>query len=111
MEKHPLIQSQLQRCFPNPECLDEKYQAFIEEVNETYKKFESDLKLLRTIIDNLPDDIYVKDVNSRKIFVNPVDVKNTGQQSASDTLGKDDFAFYPTEIAERFFADDQFFTL
>ncbi len=66
--------------------------------------------LLRTIIDNLPDGIYVKDLESRKIVSNPADLHNTGLKSETEALGKTDFDFFPKEIAEGFYNDDQVVT-
>jgi two-component system, sensor histidine kinase and response regulator len=63
--------------------------------------------LLRTVIDHLPDAIYVKDLSCRKVLANDRDARNMGLTSVKDMLGKDDFAFYPAEIAGRFFEDDQ----
>jgi two-component system sensor histidine kinase/response regulator len=63
--------------------------------------------LLRTLIDNLPDVIYAKDVACRKTLSNLADVHLMGLQSEAEVLGKNDFNHYPKEIAERFFADDQ----
>ena len=63
--------------------------------------------ILHTLIDNLPDGIYAKDVNGRKIMANPADAKNCGKQSVSDVLGKTDFDLFPKELAEKFTADDQ----
>jgi two-component system, cell cycle sensor histidine kinase and response regulator CckA len=63
--------------------------------------------LLRTLIDNLPDGIYVKDSECRKTIANPADVRNTGHRSEAEILGKDDFDLFPKEMATGFFADDQ----
>jgi PAS domain S-box-containing protein len=63
--------------------------------------------LLRTLIDNIPDAIYVKDIDSRKTIANLADVHNMGLQSEAEVLGKDDFGLFPKEIAEGFVADDQ----
>jgi PAS domain S-box-containing protein len=63
--------------------------------------------LLRTLIDNLPDAIYVKNIACRKTIANPADVHNMGFQSETEVLGKDDFDVFPKELAEGFFADDQ----
>jgi PAS domain S-box-containing protein len=63
--------------------------------------------LLRTLIDNLPDAIYVKDTACRKTIANPADIRNMGLQSEADALGRDDYAIYPKEVADKFFADDQ----
>jgi two-component system sensor histidine kinase/response regulator len=67
----------------------------------------NDRILLRTLIDNLPDAIYVKDLHCRKTVANLADVHNLGCTSESEVLGKDDFAYYPREIAEQFYEDDQ----
>ncbi len=63
--------------------------------------------LLRTLIDNLPDVIYVKDSACRKTIANRADLRIMGLQSEAEAIGKDDFALYPTEVADKFFADDQ----
>jgi len=63
--------------------------------------------LLRTLIDNIPDPIYVKDTDCRKTIANVADVHNAGFQSEEDVLGKTDFDLFPKELAEGFVADDQ----
>ncbi len=63
--------------------------------------------LLRTIIDNIPDVIYVKDLECRKAVANLADVHNMGLTSENEAMGKTDFDFYPKEIAEGFYANDQ----
>jgi len=63
--------------------------------------------LFRTLIDNIPDSIYLKDLDGRKTLANVTEVSYMGAKTEAEVLGKDDFAFYPKEIAEKFFADDQ----
>ena len=63
--------------------------------------------LLRTLIDNIPDSIYSKDLACRKTLVNSAEVRYIGAKSEADVLGKSDFDIYPQELAEKFFADDQ----
>ena len=63
--------------------------------------------LLRTLIDNIPDGIYVKDIECRKVIVNPADIHHLGCTSEAEVIGKNDFDTYPKELAEGFFADDQ----
>jgi len=62
--------------------------------------------LLRTIVDNLPDAIYVKDADCRKTLANRSDLKNMKCEKEEDAIGKTDFDFFPKEIAEVFYADD-----
>jgi len=62
--------------------------------------------LLRTLVNHLPDAIYVKDLATRKTLANPADVRNTGAASEADVLGKTDFELFPRELAEAYYADD-----
>ncbi|HTV60951.1 MAG TPA: PAS domain-containing protein [Verrucomicrobiae bacterium] len=68
---------------------------------------QEERNLLRTLINNLPDPIYAKDVAARKIVANQGDLKNLGCSNEAEALGKTDFDFFPKEIAGAFFADDQ----
>ncbi|MGA2787482.1 MAG: PAS domain-containing protein [Verrucomicrobiota bacterium] len=63
--------------------------------------------LLRTLIDNLPDAIYAKDIAGRKTLANLTDVKNLRFKSEAETLGKTDFDLFPRELAEKLYAVDQ----
>lgn len=63
-------------------------------------------RLLRTLIDNLPDAIYTKDIEGRKILANLADLDNIGLPEA-EVLGKTDAELFPPEVAARFMADDQ----
>ncbi|OYV45436.1 MAG: hypothetical protein B7X06_04525, partial [Verrucomicrobia bacterium 21-51-4] len=72
------------------------------------EEVERERVLLRTLIDNFPYAIYVKDRNFRKVIANPIDVKNfAGLSSEREIIGKTDFDLYPKEIAERLQADDR----
>ena len=62
--------------------------------------------LLRTVIDNLPHSIYVKDREFRKTIANPADLRNSGTRSEAEVIGKTDFELFPNDIAEKFHADD-----
>jgi len=64
--------------------------------------------LFRTLIDNIPDAIYSKDLHCRKTLANVTEIGYMGAKSEAEVIGKDDFAFYPKEMAERFYADDQY---
>jgi PAS domain S-box-containing protein len=63
--------------------------------------------LLRTLIDNLPDRIYVKDVQGRKTISNMADWRASGGKRMEDVIGKSDFDSYPAELANKFWADDK----
>src|SRR3984893_14702412 len=70
-------------------------------------KLSSERNLLRALIDNLPDFIYVKDANSRFLIANATVARAAGEQSPERLLGKTDFDFFPKELASAYFADDQ----
>src|SRR5262245_11076637 len=55
--------------------------------------------MLRTLIDNLPDLIYVKDVNGRFLLANVAVARVMGAKAPSELLGKSDFDFHPRELA------------
>jgi len=76
-----------------------------------HKKMEETIQnerlQLRTIIDNLPDAIYSKDLACRKTLSNLTNLNYMGAKTEAEVLGRTDFDFYPKEIAEKFFTDDQ----
>ncbi|MGO8836951.1 MAG: PAS domain-containing protein [Limisphaerales bacterium] len=63
--------------------------------------------LLRTLIDNLPDAIYAKDLAGRKTMANPADLRNLRCKSEAEAVGKTDFDFFPPDVAQKFHDDDQ----
>ena len=63
-------------------------------------------RTLRTLIDNLPNQIYVKDKECRKMIANKADVENIGKTKESEVLGKTDIELFPGLIGERGYADD-----
>ncbi len=76
-------------------------------VAERTVELSQERRLLRTLIDNLPDCIYAKDAAGRKILANPADLKNLRCQTEAEAIGKSDFDVFPKDVAEKFWADDQ----
>ncbi len=70
------------------------------------ENLEQERILLRTLINNIPDAIFAKDTEGRKIIANLADLNNMGCISEDEALGKTDFDFFPKEIAEGFYAND-----
>jgi PAS domain S-box-containing protein len=62
--------------------------------------------LLRTLIDNLPDTIYVKDNEGRKIIANRADVAAIGAKGEAEVIGKTDLELFPNSIGLRAYKDD-----
>ena len=63
--------------------------------------------MLRTLIDNLPDLIYVKDADGRFLLANAAIARIMGANSPGELLGKNDFDFHPKELATRYHEDEQ----
>ncbi len=63
--------------------------------------------LLQTLIDHLPDRIYVMDLEGRKTVSNIADWKASGGTAMADVVGKTDFDTYPEELAQQYWAMNQ----
>ncbi len=63
--------------------------------------------LLRALIDNLPDSVYVKDVDGRYVVNNAAHLHVLGAESQEEVVGKTDFDYYPEDLAGRYHAEDQ----
>ncbi|MCJ7737025.1 MAG: PAS domain S-box protein, partial [Anaerolineae bacterium] len=73
----------------------------------TEKALADERRLLRTVIDNLPDAIYAKDIQARKIVANRADLEFTGAASESVVLGMTDLELFRADEAEHAMADDR----
>ena len=74
---------------------------------ESSSALAEERSLLRTLVDNLPDLIYVKDPAGRFVLVNPAGARHLGAASADEVIGKTDFDFFPAELAAQYHADEQ----
>ncbi len=64
-------------------------------------------KILRALIDNVPDYMYVKDTDCRFLVANMAVARQMGARGPEELLGKTDFDFYPRDLATTFFEDEQ----
>ena len=79
----------------------------ITERKKTEEELNRERKLLRTLIDNLPVTIYVKDIDCKKIIANKSDIELIGAKTEKEVLGKTDIDIFGNEIGLRGFADDK----
>jgi PAS domain S-box-containing protein len=63
--------------------------------------------LLRTLIDALPDLIYIKDTQHRFVIVNKALVEYLGQTTADEIIGKSDADLLEPELAQRYYQDER----
>ena len=75
------------------------FQDITDYVTSEIKTKESE-NLLRTVIDNLPLNVYIKDLESRKILVNKAECEYLSVDNPKDLLGKSDFDLYDKEVAQ-----------
>ncbi len=73
--------------------------ASLEAVRESERKF-------RTLVENLPQKVFLKDENSTYVMCNEIFARDLGIR-AEEFGGKSDFDFFPKEMAEKYRADDR----
>lgn len=74
-------------------------QDITEHVKSETKIRESET-LLRTVVDSLPLNIYIKDMESRKILANRSECEYMGVENPDVILGKTDFELFDPKIAQ-----------
>jgi two-component system, cell cycle sensor histidine kinase and response regulator CckA len=62
----------------------------------------SERRLLRTLIDTLPDHIYIKDRDSRMVLINEAQARDFGLRNPDEAIGKTDFDLCPADLAGRY---------
>jgi len=90
--------------------LDRSNKKLLEEVAERTEA-ENELAekwiFFRTVLDNLPDHIYAKDLDHRFTLCNIALAQAVWANHPNDLLGKTDFEIFPRNLAEEFFRDEQ----
>ena len=79
---------------------------FISERQRAEVALNNERLQLRTLIDNLPYSIYVKDTECRFVVANQTLVKRMGVASPEVLVGHDDDKFHPTERASQYRDDE-----
>ena len=84
--------------------------AFKQDISQR-KKIERDLArerdLLQSLMDNLPDYIYFKDVNSRFTRINLAHARHLGLNRPEEAIGKSDSDFFPNLAARQKYVEEQ----
>jgi PAS domain S-box-containing protein len=84
--------------------------GFFRDITE-HKKAEEDLResvdRFKLLVENLPQLIFYKDVNSVYVYANTNYSKSVGLKNVRDIVGKTDFDFYPKNLAEKYRKDDK----
>lgn len=75
------------------------------ELQELSEALVAERNLMRTLIDTVPDMIYVKDKQSNFLLANDSVARIVGK-THQELIGKNDFDFFPKQLAQRFFDDE-----
>ncbi len=74
---------------------------------EAEERLKEERNLLRSIIDNLPSRLYVKDTQSRYVLNNKAHLAMLGASSQEEALGRTTVEFFPGERGLQALADDR----
>lgn len=90
----------------------EETNTVLEEEIEERKRVEEELfssqQMLQMVLDNIPQRVFWKDLNSRYIGCNKNFAKDAGFLSQDEIIGKDDYDLIWKEAADLYRADDKF---
>ncbi|MBN2012862.1 response regulator [candidate division KSB1 bacterium] len=78
-----------------------------ENLETAYTTLEDKKNLLQTLIDIIPDHIYVKDKMCRFILNNKSHLHLLGAKKQDDVLGKTDLDIFPDELSNKYYVDEQ----
>ncbi len=87
--------------------LNEANERLEARIQERTRELAEQRNLLRTLVDHLPDSVFIKDKHSRVILSNQAHAQTIGAATPDEVVGKTDFEFLPRDLAEKFYADEQ----
>ena len=94
--------------FRRAQRLNLELERQIQAGNDTQTTLNYERNLLRTLIDTVPANVYIKDAQSRFVDANLETVRHARcAKTPDDLIGKTDFDFFTADFAEQYFADEQ----
>ena len=78
-----------------------------DELQQQNESLAGECYRFRTLIDHLPDYIFIKDMDSRFVVNNRAHIELLGYTRQEEVQGKTDFDIFPRELAEQYFADER----
>jgi len=78
-----------------------------EQTEKINKAMEEQWTFLRSVIDNIPAIVFVKDINSLYITANKTCVDFLGERFPSKVQNKNDLHYYPPEVARKLYQAEQ----
>ena len=74
---------------------------------QVMRSLEGERLSLQTLIDLVPDNLWVKDAESRFVLSNNATAQRMGLESWRDAVGKTDLELCPPETAQKYYADER----
>jgi PAS domain S-box-containing protein len=78
----------------------------ISELKNAINEINHQSIILMELINNIPDNIFIKDTESRFMMANVWVSQLMGAQSPNELIGKTDFDFFPLKLAQRYRQDE-----
>ena len=79
----------------------------ISERKKAEETLAGERNIMHTLIDNLPDNVFIKDTQGRIILDNPAHRRHLGRTALSEVAGRSDRDFFAPELADRYMADER----
>ena len=76
-------------------------------LRQAHAEQENERQMLRALIDNIPDVVFVKDIDSRYVLTNSYMARIAGEERPESLTGKTEFDFFPEEFARIHFEIEQ----
>lgn len=78
----------------------------ITELKEMEQQLAAERNVLRAVVDNVPDFIFLKDQEGRYLLGNAAHLRWLGLEDPTELVGRSVFDFFPQDVAEQLQADD-----
>ena len=107
--KPPAKKRKQAEAVPRPSCdgLERRVAERTAELSMRITELTQERLHLRTLIDSLPDYIFIKDRQSRFLINNLAHAQVLGATHPDEVAGKTDLDIFPPKLAKQYFADEQ----
>lgn len=85
---------------------NERLQRFAAELAGEQQRAQVERSWLRTMIDQVPDYLYIKDKDARFVIANRAVAADLGHGDPNTLIGKSDLDVHPPQLARRYYEDD-----